>query len=188
MPRKNKRQSKYFAPQNSQGEQHKCDHPGCNKAGEYRAPKNARLKEYYRFCLEHVQEYNAHWNYYENEGAQDFVDDNQPKFKFSSHIKYNFGLNFDDGYDFWEQGEVERKAGNIEKAIELYDKARYNGYLAPALYKSYVMAYKKLNDIDNQIAILDEAIERLDGAIGNSPDVIPKFEEQRRKLIEKLNK
>jgi len=102
--------------------------------------------------------------------------------------KGNWDKGFDDGYDFWEQGEVERKAGNIEKAIELYDKARYNGYLAPALYKSYVMAYKKLNDIDNQIAILDEAIERLDGEIGNSPDVIVKFEEQRRKLIEKLNK
>lgn len=68
---------------------------------------------------------------------------------------------FDEGHPYWEQGDRERKNGNIEKAIELFDKARYNGYDAPALYNSYAMAYRKLRDYDNEIAILDEAIERL---------------------------
>lgn len=41
-----------------------CDKEGCCKAGEYRAPKDRTLSDYYWFCLEHVQEYNAQWDYY----------------------------------------------------------------------------------------------------------------------------
>lgn len=44
--------------------EHICDKEGCNKAGEYRAPKDRTLSDYYWFCLEHVQEYNAQWDYY----------------------------------------------------------------------------------------------------------------------------
>lgn len=46
--------------------EHICDKEGCNKAGEYRAPKDRTLTDYYWFCLEHVQEYNAQWDYYAN--------------------------------------------------------------------------------------------------------------------------
>jgi hypothetical protein len=41
-----------------------CDMPDCCLAGEYRAPKDRSLGEYYWFCLEHVQEYNKAWNYF----------------------------------------------------------------------------------------------------------------------------
>ncbi len=68
---------------------------------------------------------------------------------------------FDEGKPYWDKGDRERKDGNLEKAIELFDKARYNGYNAPALYNSYAMSYRKLKDYDNEIAILDEAMERL---------------------------
>ncbi|HEY7687261.1 MAG TPA: DnaJ domain-containing protein [Dongiaceae bacterium] len=41
-----------------------CDHPACEAAGLYRAPKSPqRLNEYYRFCLDHVREYNRAWDY-----------------------------------------------------------------------------------------------------------------------------
>lgn len=41
-----------------------CDHPACGAAGLYRAPKSPRqLNEYYRFCLDHVREYNRAWDY-----------------------------------------------------------------------------------------------------------------------------
>lgn len=44
-----------------------CAHPDCDLAGEYRAPRSRdALDSYYRFCLEHVREYNAAWNYYAN--------------------------------------------------------------------------------------------------------------------------
>ncbi|MCK6418226.1 MAG: J domain-containing protein [Alphaproteobacteria bacterium] len=41
-----------------------CDMPGCRVIGEYRAPKDRSLKDYYRFCLDHVREYNAAWNFF----------------------------------------------------------------------------------------------------------------------------
>ena len=42
-----------------------CDHPACKAAGEYRAPKGRdREGQYWRFCLQHVREYNASYNYF----------------------------------------------------------------------------------------------------------------------------
>jgi hypothetical protein len=42
-----------------------CAHPGCELAGEFRAPRSrSDLNSYLWFCLEHVREYNAAWNYY----------------------------------------------------------------------------------------------------------------------------
>lgn len=72
----------------------------------------------------------------------------------------NWEKGFDEGMPYWEEGDKERKAGNIERAIELFDSARYNGYNAPALYRSYAMAYRKLKDYDNEVAIINEGIER----------------------------
>lgn len=41
-----------------------CDLPGCAVAGEYRAPKSrTTLNEYWWFCLDHVREYNAGWDF-----------------------------------------------------------------------------------------------------------------------------
>jgi hypothetical protein len=42
-----------------------CDALGCDAVGEYRAPRDrSRLRDYYWFCLQHVREYNAAWDYY----------------------------------------------------------------------------------------------------------------------------
>ncbi len=42
-----------------------CEHPGCNKPGQYRAPKSPdQLDEYFWFCKEHVREYNLKWNFF----------------------------------------------------------------------------------------------------------------------------
>lgn len=52
-----------------------CDHPGCQGAPEYRAPKSRQQivnnkNDWYWFCLDHIRSYNANWNYYQgmNEG------------------------------------------------------------------------------------------------------------------------
>ncbi|MCE2965220.1 MAG: J domain-containing protein [Alphaproteobacteria bacterium] len=48
-----------------------CDVPGCKAAGEHRAPRHRHLlTEYYWFCLEHVKEYNARWDYYAGMSAE----------------------------------------------------------------------------------------------------------------------
>lgn len=43
----------------------RCDYPGCTVAGEFRAPMGRdREGEYFCFCLDHVREYNASYNYF----------------------------------------------------------------------------------------------------------------------------
>src|SRR3979409_2705701 len=42
-----------------------CEWPGCARAGTQRAPKGRmREREYWRFCLEHVREYNQSYNFF----------------------------------------------------------------------------------------------------------------------------
>ena len=50
-------------PQETKGPS--CEHPACKATGEYRAPKGRdREGQYWRFCLQHVREYNASYNYF----------------------------------------------------------------------------------------------------------------------------
>ena len=95
---------------------------------------------------------------------------------------------FDAGFEYWEKGDAERKKGNIEAAIILFDKARANGDYSPALYKSYAMAYRKIKDLDNEISILDEGIERYRKENRDSSQIIIDFENQKSKAVEKLKK
>lgn len=42
-----------------------CDMPGCEHLGEHRAPRSrAELNKYYWFCMDHVREYNANWDFF----------------------------------------------------------------------------------------------------------------------------
>ena len=42
-----------------------CDHPGCEQPGAFRAPMGRdREGQYFCFCLDHVRQYNAHYNYF----------------------------------------------------------------------------------------------------------------------------
>ncbi len=46
-------------------EEPKCEWQGCASAATHRAPKGRdREKEYWRFCLEHVREYNNSYNFF----------------------------------------------------------------------------------------------------------------------------
>lgn len=87
---------------------------------------------------------------------------------------------FDAGFPIWERGEEARKEGRINEAINLFDQARYNGYEAPALYESYGKAYRQLKDYDNEIVILEEAMERMANSGGGE------LEARRNKAIKLL--
>ena len=44
---------------------HICEWPGCQAAGEFRAPRGRhQLRDFMLLCLEHVREYNLGWNYF----------------------------------------------------------------------------------------------------------------------------
>lgn len=60
------------------------------------------------------------------------------------------------GLVLWRQGEALRKEGRFEEAIQLYDRAREEGYTNPALYESYAMAYRRAGKLEEEIAILEE--------------------------------
>ena len=52
-----------------------CDHPGCQEAGQYRAPKSPDLLEdYFWFCKTHVREYNLKWNFFDGATEQEYID------------------------------------------------------------------------------------------------------------------
>ena len=43
----------------------RCERPGCAAAGAHRAPKGrGKEGQYWRFCLDHVREYNHSYNYF----------------------------------------------------------------------------------------------------------------------------
>ena len=55
-----------------------CEHPGCEEAGKYRAPKNPdTLDDYYWFCKVHVREYNLKWNFFETSTEDDMEEQTQ---------------------------------------------------------------------------------------------------------------
>ncbi len=110
------RSKKYFSPQR-EGKECKCDFPGCEKAGEFRAPKDRSLKEYYWFCLEHVQAYNSKWNYYDGEFEEEEKSE-KPHMHFKgyrSKVNYQFGYKIKDDFEFFG-----KYAKNFSSRNEVY--------------------------------------------------------------------
>ena len=51
-----------------------CEHPECEKPGEFRAPKGRNHEgEYFSFCMVHVKEYNQTYNYFKDMSDDDLV-------------------------------------------------------------------------------------------------------------------
>ncbi|MGH6768335.1 MAG: J domain-containing protein [Xanthobacteraceae bacterium] len=51
-----------------------CEWPGCNGAATHRAPKGrTRENEYWRFCLDHVREYNHSYNFFSGMSTDDIA-------------------------------------------------------------------------------------------------------------------
>lgn len=70
------RRSPRFAPEEPPGGPRACEWPDCAEPALYRAPRSrANLREYAWFCLDHVREYNATWNYYAGMSEADIEAD-----------------------------------------------------------------------------------------------------------------
>lgn len=53
----------------------RCDHPGCEETGQYRAPKSPDdLDEFYWFCKDHVREYNLKWNFFQGQTEDELTE------------------------------------------------------------------------------------------------------------------
>jgi hypothetical protein len=66
-----KEKSPEFAEGKAKPRAHACDMPGCPEAGEFRAPKDRGLQDYYHFCFQHVQEYNKAWDFFDGMSQAD---------------------------------------------------------------------------------------------------------------------
>ncbi|MGY6635198.1 MAG: J domain-containing protein [Alkalilacustris sp.] len=52
-----------------------CEHPGCDRPGQYRAPKSPdSLDDYWWFCREHVREYNLKWNFFAGQTDEEMFE------------------------------------------------------------------------------------------------------------------
>ncbi len=51
-----------------------CDHPGCTKEGQFRAPQGRQREgKFFTFCLVHVKEYNQSYNYFKDMTDEDMA-------------------------------------------------------------------------------------------------------------------
>lgn len=138
-------------------------------------------------CQEDIKEFAA---YYDSRGRNDKIvsylgcalSEDEVQNLLSDARDRNIG-NCDNGIAVglpcWEKGEDERKNGNFEKAIELFEDARHSGYAAPALYDSYAKACRQLKDYSSEIAILEEGIARM-------PDQADKWEHRKNQAMKLL--
>ncbi|HVY57689.1 MAG TPA: J domain-containing protein [Xanthobacteraceae bacterium] len=90
-----------------------CEWPGCAAPATHRAPKGRqREQEYWRFCLEHVREYNQSYNFFA--GMSDEAVARYQKDAITGHRptwKMGLGRQFDPGRVFDPTGETDDPFG-----------------------------------------------------------------------------
>lgn len=61
--------------QDTEAAEQACDHIGCKRGGVFLAPKGrAHQGQYWRFCREHVAEYNKRWDYFSGMTEAEWAD------------------------------------------------------------------------------------------------------------------
>ncbi len=93
-----------------------CAKPGCKQQGKYRAPKSpTSTDEYLWFCLEHVREYNAKWNFFDGEDEieaqleSDKVWNKKTKPMMSDEAKAWARMGFEDPYEVLRDKATSRR-------------------------------------------------------------------------------
>src|SRR4051812_35076857 len=85
-----------------------CNVAGCLEPGGFKAPKSREsLGEYQWFCLEHIRQYNAKWDYFAGVGAEEIesfvresVTGHRPTWTRESRIREQYNKLQDVLYEF----------------------------------------------------------------------------------------
>lgn len=119
-----------------EGEVRRCAWPGCEEEGRYPAPRSReRLRDYVWFCLRHVREYNARWDYFAGMSAAE-IDAHRhadftwhrPTWRFGTGPAWNpFRMRFEDVHRIFEEAAFERArerarmrtGGRLAEAMEV---------------------------------------------------------------------
>ena len=110
-----------------------CDQIGCNKVGEYRAPKSPGSSEKYCFCLFHVKAYNERWDYFAGMSQTEIYRfqsqealSNRPTRPLSENVSAKINFNFD--FNFEQAGNFSKKSKRklnfnqeINEALEIFN-------------------------------------------------------------------
>ncbi|TVR81591.1 MAG: J domain-containing protein [Rhodospirillales bacterium] len=154
-----------------------CDWPGCPCEGSFRAPHSRQsLRQFRWFCLEHVRQYNASWNYYagmtESEVEADVRFDTvwqRPSWRLGGHSADAFGsTRIHDGFAFFsesERCETRRPEPDSaeERALLVLDLARPVTVRAlKARYKELVKRYHP--DANGGDKMAEERFKEIDAA------------------------
>ena len=83
-----------------EGSTRTCEHPDCDATARYRAPRSPdELNSYRWFCLDHVREYNARWNYFRDHDPEDLAEHverarlwDRPTWRFGDQPKSGAGM------------------------------------------------------------------------------------------------
>ena len=84
-----------------------CDMPGCGERGEFRAPKDRSLSAHYRFCREHVREYNQAWNFFDGMAERE-VEEHMTSALYGDRPTWRYGVSGRDA-----QAELYRQARRL---------------------------------------------------------------------------
>lgn len=100
---------------------HACDIAGCAEPGEFRAPKDRTLTDYYKFCKAHVSDYNRAWNYFDGMSDADVQSHmyeslfgHRPTWKYAAHVDLEEEL-LRKASGFRAAGEDDKKEQNQEE-------------------------------------------------------------------------
>jgi hypothetical protein len=126
----------------------RCEHAGCARAGEFRAPMG-RGKEgrFFRFCLEHVREYNASYNYFagmNDEALRDY----QKQEEIGHRPTWKLGVN-SKAARMAQRGRVANgEAGpDVQDAFNLFGAARAARHAARQEPRHSALARKALDTL-----------------------------------------
>ena len=102
-----------------------CDIAGCKESGEFRAPKDRSLEEYYRFCKTHVTDYNRAWNYFDGMSDVDMQNHmyeslfgHRPTWKYTGHVDLEEEL-LRKANGFRSAGDENKKKKDDERARKI---------------------------------------------------------------------
>lgn len=161
-----KRSKKDYAPHITDGKAPRCEHVGCHEEGLYKAPKGRQsLHEYRYFCLEHIREHNAKWDYFKGMDAdeieafmKDAVTGHRPTWEREIHAKNPQEKLYAAIDEFLNVGRrktkpIPRLGAKLEKAIALFEIAYpYNAATLKKRYKELVKLHHPDKNQGNKLA------------------------------------
>lgn len=113
-----------------------CSVAGCDQPGGYKAPKSRQsINDYQWFCLDHVREHNAKWDYFQGLGAEeieqfmkDSVTGHRPTWTREGHVRDRYAKLQDALYHFMQFGTAKPApkampplSSKLRKALTLFE-------------------------------------------------------------------